>query len=57
MTTPKPIAGGFFLSLCIVVGLVWGASTGQAMRGVLLGTAAGLALAVIVWMVDRGRRR
>jgi len=56
MTTPKPLAGGFFLFVAITAGLVWGAATGQAMRGVLLGTTVGLALAVIVWLVDRRRR-
>ena len=56
MTTPKPLAGGFFLFVAITAGLVWGAATDQAMRGVLFGTAGGLVMAVIVWLVDRRRR-
>jgi len=55
MTTPRPLAGGFFLFVGIIVGLIWGASTGQAMRGVLIGTAAGIAVAAMVWLIDRRR--
>ena len=55
--TPKPVAGGFFIFAAIIVGLVWGAATGQAMRGVLIGTLAGIALAVLVWLIERMRRR
>ena len=56
VTTRTPRAGGFFLVAGITAGLVWGAATGQAMRGVLIGTAAGVALALVVWLVDRRRR-
>jgi len=55
MTNRKPIAGGFFLSVLIIAGFVWGAVTGQAMRGILFGTLAGIALALILWLVDRRR--
>jgi hypothetical protein len=55
MTNRKPIAGGFFLSVLIIAGFVWGAATGQAMRGILFGTLAGMVLALILWLVDRRR--
>ena len=56
MTTPTPMAGGFFLILPIVVGFVWGIFSGRALDGVLIGLGVGLVLAFIVWLVDRRRR-
>ena len=55
MTNRKPIAGGFFLCALIIIGFVWGAATGQAMRGILFGTLAGAAVAAILWLADRRR--
>ena len=49
--TPK--AGGFFLVAPILLGFVIGLATGDAMRGVLIGTAIGIVLAVGLWLVDR----
>lgn len=57
MTTPTPVAGGFFLILPIVAGFGWGLATGRAMQGAIIGFAVGLVLALIVWAVDRTRRR
>ena len=48
-------AGGFFLTLGILLGLVAGVIAGNAMAGVLFGTLAGLALAVVTWLLDRRR--
>ena len=48
-------AGGCFLTICILGGTVAGALTGNAMRGVLIGTAVGAALALLTWLVDRWR--
>ena len=48
-------AGGCFLTLCILGGLVAGILIRNPMQGVLLGTAAGAALALLVWAVDRLR--
>ena len=56
MSNPKPRAGGLFLFLGIAGGFLWGAATGQAMRGALIGTLAGAALAVAFWLADRRRR-
>jgi hypothetical protein len=50
-------AGGCFLTICILAGFPLGLAIGNPMKGILIGTAAGTALAVITWLVDRGRRR
>ena len=48
-------AGGCFLSLCILAGFVGGLAIANPMKGVLIGTGAGIAIAVILWLVDRRR--
>ena len=50
-------SGGCFWMAAILLGAVGGVAYGNPMAGVLLGTAAGAAIAVIVWLVDRQRRR
>jgi hypothetical protein len=49
-------AGGCFLTFCILAGTFAGLAMGNPMKGVLIGTAAGAALALLVWLVDRRRR-
>lgn len=49
-------AGGFFLILAILGGFAWGAMSGLPVHGAIIGTAIGILLAVIVWLVDRRRR-
>jgi hypothetical protein len=39
----------------ILGGLVAGVLSGNPMRGVLIGTAAGTALALLLWLIDRRR--
>ena len=41
MPTRTPLAGGFFLTLCILGGFVAGLAIGNPMQGVLVGTALG----------------
>lgn len=55
MTNRKPLAGGCFLTLCILAGFPLGLAIGNPMKGILIGTGAGIALAVIVWLLDRRR--
>ncbi len=55
MNQRTPMAGGFFLILPIVVGFFWGLASQRAMQGALIGLVVGLALAIIVWAVDRRR--
>ena len=49
-------AGGCFLVLAILVGSIWGVAVGNPMKGVLIGTGAGAAIAIAVWLADRIRR-
>lgn len=55
MATRKPMAGGFFLTAAILGGAVWGISIGNPMKGLLIGTAIGIGIAVAVWLIDRSR--
>jgi len=55
MAKPATRAGGCFLTLCILGGFSAGVASGEAMKGVLIGTAAGAALALLTWLIDRWR--
>ena len=57
MSKPTPLAGGFFLVAPIIAGFIWGLGNGRAMQGVTIGTAIGLVLAMLIWLVDRARQR
>ena len=50
------MAGGFLLMAAILVGTVGGIILGNPMKGVLIGTVAGAAVAVAVWLLDRPAR-
>ena len=49
------MAGGCFLVAAILIGFVAGLATRDAMRGVLIGTALGVVIAVAVWLLERRR--
>lgn len=55
---PNPItkAGGCFMTLSILAGFVFGLAIANPLKGALVGTAIGAAIAVIIWVVDRRRR-
>ena len=55
MSTPAPRASGFFIAVAVVAGAVIGARLGQPSIGVLAGAAAGTALALALWLLDRRR--
>lgn len=52
---PTPAAGGIFLFLGPVVGAVYGIGRGEPIQWMLYGFGAGVALAILVWLVDRWR--
>ena len=49
-------AGGCFLTICILAGLPLGLAIGNPMKGILIGTGTGIALAVATWLTARSRR-
>ena len=55
MQTRTTHAGGFLLILAIFTGFAGGIATGQLLVGSIIGLAAGIALAVAVWLIDRRR--
>jgi hypothetical protein len=48
-------AGGCFLTLFILAGFFAGLALRNPMKGVLIGTAIGAAVAVVLWLIDRRR--
>jgi hypothetical protein len=49
-------AGGCFLTICILAGFPLGLAIGNPMKGILIGTGAGIALAIITWLIDLRKR-
>ena len=56
MVTRSPAAGGIFLFMSPVIGALYGIGRGAPILWMLIGFAIGVALALIVWLVDRRRR-
>ena len=48
-------SGGCFLTLFILAGFIFGLAIQNPMKGVLIGTAIGIALALATWLIDRRR--
>ena len=46
-------AGGIFLFVAPVIGLLYGIGRGDPIKWLLVGFAIGLAIAVSVWLIDR----
>lgn len=55
MQRSRTRAGGCFLTICILAGFPLGLAIGNPMKGVLIGTGTGIALAVLTWLIDRRR--
>lgn len=53
-TTP-PAAGGCLIALGVIGGAVAGTFVNQISLGIILGLAAGAALALILYLIDRHR--
>ena len=50
------MAGGFLWTAAIVVGVAWGIVAGNPMKGIIIGTAVGAGVAILVWLLDRRAR-
>ena len=48
-------AGGIFLFLAPVIGLLYGVGRGDPIKWLLIGFAIGLVIAIGVWLIDRKR--
>ncbi len=48
-----PMAGGFLIAACLMLGTLLGAVFGQTSAGLVGGAGVGIALAVVVWLRDR----
>lgn len=48
-------AGGCFLTICILAGFPLGLAIRNPMKGILIGTGVGIAIAVALWLIDRRR--
>ena len=55
MSSPKPLAGGCFLTACILVGFVLGVAINDPMKGVIIGTGIGVLIATGLWLINRRR--
>jgi hypothetical protein len=52
---PPARAGGFIIAAAILVGTVGGGMMGQPSIGFLAGAAAGILVAMAIWLRDRRR--
>ena len=50
-------AGGCFLTICIRAGYPLGLAIGNPMKGILIGTGAGIAIAIALWLIDSRNKR
>ena len=46
-------AGGAVLAIAIIAGAVAGTMVGQSSIGLIVGTAIGIVLAILIWLNDR----
>lgn len=50
------LAGGVFIAIGALSGAIGGAANnGLAVQGFLIGTGAGIAIAALIWLLDRRR--
>jgi len=55
MKSRSTAAGGIFIFLGLLIGAAYGINVGQPMLWLLRGFGIGIALAILVWLVDRWR--
>lgn len=60
--TPKngsgsKMAGGIFIVIGLILGIIFGISIGQISLGMISGFAIGCGVAVLIWIIDHGRQK
>ncbi len=50
-------AGGCFLTICILAGYPLGLAIADPMKGILIGTGVGIAIAAGLWLIDSRKKR
>jgi hypothetical protein len=55
MTSRRPIAGGCFLTLFLLLGFLGGLAIQNPLKGTLIGLAIGVVLAIVTWLIDKRR--
>lgn len=55
MDTKPKHAGGCFLMATILLGFVAGLAINDPLKGVMIGTAIGIVIALAIWLIDRRR--
>jgi len=53
--TRTPLAGGAPIAIGALGGAIIGASQREVTMGFLIGLAAGAAIAIVIWLIDRAR--
>ena len=57
MRASTSLAGGVFVTIGSLGGFAFGIAVGDPLGWTLIGTAAGIVAAVLVWLLDRRKRR
>ena len=55
MRASTGLAGGIFVTIGSLSGFAFGIAVGDPLGWTLVGTAAGIVIAVLVWLIDRRR--
>lgn len=55
MTGRSSQAGGCLLALAVLAGVLFGIARGEPTKGAVIGTAVGVLIAVIIWLLDSRR--
>lgn len=50
------MAGGIFIAIGMLAGAIVGVAVDQPSAGMIIGLGSGIAVAVVVWLLDRKRK-
>jgi len=55
MTDRRPLAGGCFLTIFLLLGFLYGLSIRNPLKGTLIGLGIGIVFALATWLIDSRR--